>query len=50
MASVHLGRFSRNGLNLNADLLAFLGALDRLVIHLNARHNTNVYKLQHTTS
>lgn len=48
MTAVHLGRLSRNGLDLDADLLAFLGAVDRFVVHLDARHHTDVHKLKCT--
>lgn len=49
MAAVHLGRLSGNGLDLDADLLAFLGAVDRLVIHLDAGDHADVHKLKHNT-
>lgn len=48
MSAIHFGRLSRNGLDLNADLLAFFGAVNRFVVHLDARHHTNVYKLKRT--
>lgn len=49
MSAVHLRRLSRNGLDLYADLLAFLGAVNRFVVDLDARHHTDVYKLKRTT-
>lgn len=46
MAAVHLGRLSGNGLDLDADLLAFLGRVHRLVIHLDAGDHADVDKLE----
>lgn len=48
MAAVHLGRLSRNGLDLDADLLTLLGAVDGLVINLDAGDHADVHKLKHT--
>lgn len=50
MAAVHLGRLPGNGLDLDADLLAFLGAIDGLVIHLDAGDHADVHKLKQTHS
>lgn len=47
MSAVHLGRLSGNGLDLDADLLAFLCAVDRFMVYLDARHHTDVHKLKH---
>lgn len=48
MASVHLGRLSRNGLDLDADFLAFFGAINGFVIQLDAGDHANVHKLEKT--
>lgn len=49
MAAVHFGRLSGNGLDLDADLLSFLGAVDGFMVHLDARHDSDVHELRQTT-
>ncbi len=46
VSAVHLGGFSRNWLYFHTDLLSFLSAIYRLVIHFNTGHNANIYKLR----
>lgn len=46
MAAVHLRRLARNGFDLDADLLTFLGAVHRLVVNLDAGDHTDVHKLR----
>lgn len=46
MPAVHLRRLARNGFDLDADLLTFLGAVHRLVVNLDAGDHTDVHKLR----
>ena len=49
MAAIHLGGLPRYGLDFDTDLLAFLGAVNGFVVHLDARHHTDVHKLKQTS-
>jgi len=46
VAPVHLGRVPGDRLHLDADLLALLGAVHGLVVHLDARHHAHVHELK----
>lgn len=46
VAAVHLGRLPRDGLDLHADLLALLGRVHRLVVHLDTGNYADVDELE----